>query len=271
MEISRRKNKFFDVGLTFDELKERATLLDSLIWDIKYSISRDWGTPEVREAVDAFDDSIRAFVFSTTMFRAFPSKTPKGVEAQTALAQEIGYSMSLLADGVKVTGLRLGEKCINELKKLGTDVAEYPSEETKDNSVQRAYEVARFNMDKVLTARAMVRAVINLASGDSSVRLERAEKAAAVLMDFFYQQSERFLIDRLLFAGLLSAGQMAGGSQIAEEMKSLVTRRAYNPSKSGIKYAVMQYLSVGGDSPGSYYTADDEEFRNDIKARFKEI
>lgn len=270
MEISRRKNKFFDVGLTFDQLKERAILLDSLIWDIKYSISRDWGTEAVRNAMEAFDAAIRAEVFNAVMFRTFPSKTPKGVEAQVALAQEIGYSMSLLAEGVKVTGLRLGEKCVDELKKLGTDVAEYLGERDEEYCVVRAYEVACFNMDKVLTARAMVRAVINLA-GSNAVENKPAEKAAAILMDFFYQQSERFLIDKVMFAGLLSAGQMAGGVPITEEMKNLVKSRAYNPDRNRIKYAVMQYLSVGGDSPGSYYTADDEDFRRDIKTRFEEI
>ena len=131
-----------------------------------------------------------------------------------------------------------------------------------DPSIQGAYNMAKLNMIRAHTRATCMSVIVTLLK-----RSDYSNPAIAnfnVIREHLYTSGCEFSRQMLLFGGLL------GGDFAKEALKVACNRMAYDP-KMSIDYSVIHYLSRDGVSPGSWPTAHDVQFRDEIKKAYEQL
>jgi hypothetical protein len=136
---------------------------------------------------------------------------------------------------------------------------EQNSSQVTSPTLLSAYKQAKKNFIAAETAMVALRVISKIVRPRNS-----SSKIEDVIVKECYALRKNFMLHMLLFGNLL------GGKHGVEATKLVTNEMLYDPI-TDINYSVIQFLQEGASHPGSYLSADDKLFRNDILKHYNEL
>lgn len=246
---------YFDRLMSEVDTMERARLIDRLLSDFLYVyVGKD---QKMKDAAVNFIQLVKSEI-ADAVLECSSEKKPVGC-GEDIIAKTIKKMMERL-NVEEITDIQVNKKLSDAVKREGIVLRQMQN--TPDNSVERAYEIARYNYARAQTARVLISTVIDLVLrrryGRENVKLEAS---GFELADMFFNQEVRFMKDALMFGCLLGK---------TEVVKWALKQTCYTEDNS-VNWVIMHYLELGGEMPSSYYRNDESAFKKDIAKRLKQL
>jgi hypothetical protein len=236
-------------------LQQRQRVIDDLV---RYVLRGVESRYEVRQhpSASAFTDSVRSTIL--TSYERLMTM-PKKYKAETG--DTASFVINAFKHAQKQTQCdRLivppfSDKVLTQRFCAEFNVPEERSYEVPP-TVAGAYHQANMNLTEVETQIVSLTALFELLKINDF--RPPALAGSGEISEELWSRRRQFMLHFAMFGGLL------GGATAAHTVRVLTTEMCFNPDPKGVQFSVIEFLQVGGRTPGQWPSKLCDQFRDDI-------